>query len=54
MIDPDEAADLRAEDAWERKRERLLAAHPDCRDPDHRDDLCPFCNEDDDEEDTDY
>lgn len=28
-------ADLSAEDAAERRYQQLLAAHPDCNDPDH-------------------
>jgi hypothetical protein len=49
MIDPDELLDLKREEAWERKRERKLAAHPDCRGPYHPDWLCPLCNPEDEE-----
>ena len=34
-IDDDIRSELAAEDAWEQRIQRRLAANPDCRDPDH-------------------
>lgn len=31
----DEREELKQMVAWDRKRKNILAAHPDCRDPDH-------------------
>jgi len=39
-----ELDDLRAEARWECKQQRLLRAHPDCRDPDHPG--CEDCEDD--------
>ena len=35
--------------AWERRQERRLAAHPDCRDPAHPG--CEYCADRDDDDD---
>lgn len=43
-----EAAELRAEDAWQRRQSARLAAHPDCRDPDHPG--CVHCRDEDEDE----
>ena len=50
-FDPNEAdyADLRAQDQFEKRQQRALMAHPDCRDPDHPG--CDHCEESDDDTD---
>lgn len=40
--------DLRREVKWQRRRDRELAASPDCRDPDHPG--CECCMGEDDED----
>jgi len=46
--DPNDVAELKAEAAAERRYRRILARHPDCRDPDHPG--CELCEDQDDEE----
>lgn len=48
----DDAADYEeqiAQDNLARRNRNKLGAHPDCRDPEHPQELCPICGGDDDE-----
>lgn len=45
--DDPEASELRQQDRWQRRRLARLAAHPDCRDPDHPG--CEYCEPRDDQ-----
>ena len=48
-IDESEADEMRWEDFHRRQYQLNLAAHPDCRDPDHP--PCELCEEDEENED---
>lgn len=46
-LDDIEAAELRRQDAGERRHQRALLRHPDCTDPDHPG--CEYCLEEGDD-----